>query len=248
MTITPSLVVDIILAIVCIFVIIKYSIKGFLKTILDIARLIVSVVLAIMLRGVVSNLLNSLFMSNTVYNWVHKSISNFVSGSGDKVSFVSIYENNPEFYSNVLSKFGLNYSELEQTMADLSEETVAKASRMISEPLANMFSTLIAVLAIFTVSMILLYFVVKLLNKITKIKGVNFINKLLGVVLGVVLAIIIVWALSFLLEVLIGTLGPIIPNIFNEELSKNSMIINLLKNIGLLDILENFKTQITSSI
>ena len=58
MTLSPSLIVDIVLAIISIFVIVKYSIKGFLKTILDIARLVLSVLLAVMFRGVIADLLN----------------------------------------------------------------------------------------------------------------------------------------------------------------------------------------------
>ena len=248
MTFSPSLVVDIVFAIVAIFVIIKYSIKGFLKTVLDIVRLAVSIVLAITFRGFVADLINSLFMTNAINNWVGKSVTEYLNGVDSKINFVNIYNTNPEFYSKVLTNFGLDFNELEQTMSNLSEETKEVATRMIAEPLANMFSTLIAVIAIFIVSMIVLYFIVKLINQITKIKGINFINKLLGVVFGVVLAIIIIWALSLLLEVLIGTLGAMLPNIFNEDLTNNSMIISLLRDIGLLDILENLKTQITGSI
>ena len=248
MTFSPSLVLDIILAIICIFVIIKYSIKGFLKTILDIVRLGVSIILAIMFRGVLANLLNTLFMNKVVYNWVYGSVSKVVSGAESKINFVSIYENNPEFYSNVLSNFGLDFYELQYSMESLSEETSANISKMISDPLANMFSVIISVLVIFIVSMILLYFVVKLVDKITKIKGINIINKILGVIFGVALAAIIIWAITLLIEILMGTLGPMLPNIFNSELTEKSMIINLLKEIGLLDILNIFKTQITGAV
>ena len=56
MTLSPSLIVDILLGVISVFIIIKYSIKGFLKTVLDIARLGLSVLLAVMFRGVVANL------------------------------------------------------------------------------------------------------------------------------------------------------------------------------------------------
>ncbi len=248
MTMSPSLIVDIVLAIVCLFVIIKYTAKGFLKTVLDIARLGLSVLLAIMFRGVVARLLNDLFMSNTVYNWVYGSVSKYIEGIDGKINFVSIYENNPEFYSKVLSAFGLDFYLLEEQMNNLSAETAANVSRTISDPLANMFSVLLAVLVIFIVSMVILYFVAKGINKITKIKGINIINRILGVALGVILAVIIVWGISIILQVMVNAIGPMVPDVFNESLIENSMIISLLRELGLLNILEGFTSQITGSV
>ena len=248
MSMSPSLIVDIVLAIICIFVVIKYSMKGFLKTILDIVRLALSVLFAVMFRGVLAQLFNNLFMSSSIYNWVHNSISKHVDGVAKGVNFVKIYEDAPEFYSEILSIFGLDFYELKYGMENLAEETVDNVSRTIAEPLANMLSTLIAVLAIFIVSMIVLYFVVKLICKITKIKLVNVFDKILGIALGVVLAGAIVWGLSFVLEIVVDIAGPMYPNIINDNLTNESMIINLLKEAGLLEIFEGVRSQITTSV
>ena len=248
MTMSPSLILDIALAAVCIFVIVKYSIKGFLKTILDIARLVLSVVFAIMFRGLVAKLLNDLFMYNSVYNWVHGSILKYLDGAEEKISFVKIFESYPDFYGKVLTNFGLNYEDLQAQMENINEATADSLSKMISEPLANMFSVLLSVLVIFIISMIVLHFLFKLINKITKIKGINIVNRILCVVLGATLSVIIVWGLSLIIEILVGTLGPMIPNVFNEDLVRNSMVINLLRELGLLNILENLKSQVMGSV
>ncbi len=248
MTMSPSLVVDIILGIVCIFVIVKYSIKGFLKTILDIARLGLSVLLAIMFRGVIADLLNKLFMTNTIRNWVYNSLTSRVEGISETVDFVQIYETSPEFYSKVLAAFDLNFEQFEESIKNLDAENVENVTTMISEPLANMLSTLIAVVAIFTVSMIILYFVVKLINNITKIKLIGVINRILGIAFGILLASIIVWGLSFLLHVAIDAFGPMYPDIINDSLTEDSMIINILKEAGLLDMFDGIKDQITESL
>ena len=248
MTFTPSLVVDIVLGIICIFVIIKYSIKGFLKTVLDLARLGLSVLLAVMFRGVVADLFNKLFMTNTIHNWVYGSLTSKIGGISETVDFVQIYETSPEFYSKVLAAFDLNFEQFEEAIKNLNEETVDSVTTMIADPLANMLSTLIAVVLIFTVAMIILFFVVKLLNKITKIKLIGVINRILGVAFGIVLASVIVWGLSFLLHVAIGTFGPMYPDIINESLVEDSMIINILKEAGLLDMFNGIKDQITESL
>ena len=244
MTFTPSLVVDIVLGIICIFVIIKYSIKGFLKTVLDLARLGLSVLLAVMFRGVVADLINRLFMTNTIHKWVYSSLTSKIGGISETVDFVQIYETSPEFYSKVLAAFDLNFEQFEEAIKNLNEETVDSVTTMM----ANMLSTLIAVVLIFTVAMIILFFVVKLLNKITKIKLIGVINRILGVAFGIVLASVIVWGLSFLLHVAIGAFGPMYPDIINESLVEDSMIINILKEAGLLDMFNGIKDQITESL
>jgi uncharacterized membrane protein required for colicin V production len=248
MTLSPSLVVDIVLGIISIFVIIKYSIKGFLKTVLDIARLGFSVLLAVMFRGVVANLLNDLFMTNAIRNWVYNSLTSKIAGISETVDFVQIYENSPKFYSKVLAAFDLNFEQFEESINNLSQENVDNVTTMIAEPLANMLSTLIAVVVIFIVAMIILHFVVKLINKITKIKLIGVINRILGVAFGALLASAIVWGLSFLLQVAIETIGPMYPDVFNSGLTENSMIINILKEAGLLDMFDGIKSQIADSL
>ena len=248
MTVTPSLVVDIILGIICICVIVKYSIKGFLKTVLDLGRLALSVILAIMFRGVVANLLNELFMSEAIYNWVYNSLISKIGGISEAVDFVRIYEDAPQFYSEILAVFDLDFYEFEEAINNLSGENVEKVSKMISEPLATMLSTLIAVVVIFVVSMIVLFFVVKLVDKITKIKLIGIINKVLGVCVGVLLSSVIVWLLSFVLQLVVETIGPMYPDIINSGLTEDSMIINILKEAGLLEVFDGIKEQITETI
>ena len=248
MTLSPSLIVDIVLAIISILVIVKYSIKGFLKTILDIARLALSVLLAVMFRGVVADLLNKLFMTNAIHNWVYNSLTSKIGGISETVDFVKIYQNAPEFYSKVLASFDLNFEQFEEAINNLSAENVDNVTTMIADPLANMLSTLIAVIVIFAVAMIILYFVVKLLNNITKIKLIGVINRILGVGFGVLLASIIVWGISFLLQIAISTIGPMYPDIINSSLTENSMIINILKEAGLLDMFDGIKNQITGAV
>lgn len=248
MTFSPSLVVDIVLGIICISVIIKYSMEGFLRTVLDLARLAVSILLAVMFRGVVANLLNDLFMTKTIYDWVYGSLTSKIAGISETVDFVRIYNEAPEFYSKVLSLFDLDFEKFSGAVENLSADNVENVTNMIADPLATMLSTLLAVIIIFAVSMLVLYFVVKLLNKLTKIKLLNVINKILGVAFGVLLASVIVWILCILLQILIETIGPMYPEIFNSSLTDDSMIINILKESGLFNIFDGVKNQVIETI
>lgn len=248
MTFSPSLIVDIVLGIICISVIIKYSIEGFFSTILDLARLATSVLLAVMFRGVVAKLFNDLFMTKTIYDWVHGSLMSKIEGFSETVDFVRIYEDAPQFYSKVLALFDLNFDEFSAAISNLNNENVENVAHMIADPLATMLSTLLAVVVIFAISMLVLFFVVKLLNKLTKIKLLNIVNRILGVAFGVLLASVIVWLLSMLLQVLVETIGPMYPEIFDSRLTEESMIINILEEAGLFGVFDGVKSQITQNI
>ena len=238
-----SAILDIVLGIVCVFTIVKYTAKGILKSVLDVARLALSVLFAFMFRKVVAKMINSLFMSKAIYNWVYRSVYSSAIGQEAKIDFIGMFEKNPGFYSKILANFDLNFEQLEKNMENFNEGTAAEVTKLISEPLATMLSTLIAVVVIFIISMIALTIVVKLLNKLASIKGVNLVNKLLGCFLGIVISVIIIWLVSFVMELLVGALGPILPNIFNQELIEKSLIINFVRQVGLLGILDGIKAR-----
>ncbi len=233
-----SLIIDIVLAVVCLIMVVKYTSKGFLKTVLDVARLVLSVVFAYVFRTPIAKMINGMFMEQKMYNWVSGSLTDKVNGISSTVDFVEIYDTAPEFYSQVLSLFGLNMNDLENGMADLTESSVDSLSKTISLPLANMISTVIAVVVVFIVSMIVLHFVVKLLNSITKIKAIGAINKLLGFALGLLLSAAVIWVTGFGLDFAVNAFGPMYPDVLNENLTKNSMIISGLKDMGLLDMFD----------
>lgn len=245
---SPSLIVDIVLGIVCLIMICKYTAKGFLNTVLGIARLFASVVLAYAFRTPIAKMLNGMFMDEKIFNWVHSSIMERIGGGNATVDFIEIYHTAPDFYDKVLTLFGLNAEELDSGILNLNMSNTEELARTISEPLANMISTVIAVIGVFIIAMIVLHFVVKLLNSITKIKLIGFINRLLGFGLGVVLSAFVVWAVGFGLEFAVNAFGPMYPDVFNEGLTENSMIINALKNMGLLDMFEGVVNDLQAGV
>lgn len=243
---SASLILDIVFFVIAIFIILKYTIEGFLKSVLNFARLALSVVLAIVLRNPVAELLNKLFMKNAIVNWVNSSIIKSINGEKPTIDFLGIYKQTPAFYSQVLTRFGLDTALVDEQMNNLSAETAPELADTVGTAIATMISTIIAVLVVFIVAMLVFTLVFKLLNCVTKISGIKIVNRLLGVALGVAIALVAMWGLGVLAKTLVDMLGPMYPSIFNQELIDNSMVLGILEKLGINSLVENVKTQITN--
>ena len=241
---SASLILDIILLLIALIIILKYTFEGFLKSVLNFARLVLSVILAVVLRGPIAQLLNNLFMKNLIVNWVNDSILKSVSGEQTNIDFIRIYNDTPKFYTDILSRFGLDTSYVNDHMNSVSTETAPELAEAVGTAIATMLSTILAVIAVFIVAMLVLTLVFKLLNCVTKISGIKLINRLLGVALGFAIAIFALWLLGILVNTLVAMVGPIYPQVFNQELIDNSMVLGLLENLGVSSLIENVKNQI----
>ena len=242
---SASLILDIALLVIAVAIILKYAFQGFLKSVLNFVRLVLSIILAFALRSPVAELFNNLFMKGAITNWVKTSILQANAGENPAVNFLKIYSDNPFFYNGILTHFGLDTTKLDKQMSGLDAEQSADAlAETIGTPIATMLSTILAVLAIFIVSMLVLTIVIKLLNCLTKISGIKLINRLLGVALGGAIAILAVWGLSILIKTLVDMLGPMYPDVFNQDLINNSMVLGLLDKLGIASLIENVKQQI----
>lgn len=222
---TVSLVIDIILVLIACILIIRYARKGFLKTVLDLLKTVIAIFLAYALRNHVAKLIDSMFMNKVIVGWVNKSLTAVAEGGDSFVDFSSIYEDAPLFYTNVLSKFGMDIEGIEEQFKNLTSDNIEALSENVGSALSNMISVAIAVIAIFAVSIIVLTVVVHFLNLLTKFKGVDVLNKLLGIVFGAILSAAIMWGISFLVSKGIEWFGPMYPDILNEDIINNSVIL-----------------------
>ncbi len=243
---SASLILDIVLLLIALIIILKYTIEGFLKSVLNFARLVLSVILAVVLRNPIAELLNNLFMKNAIVNWVSASVLKNLAGENPTIDFVQIYKETPIFYTEVLSRFGLDTALVDSQMNSLSVETAPELAETVGTAIATMLSTVLAIILVFIVAMIVLTLVFKLLNCVTKISGIKLINRLLGVALGFAIAIAAIWGLGILIKTLVDMVGPMYPEILNQELIDNSMVLGLLDKLGVNSLVENVKNQITT--
>lgn len=233
-----NVILDIILGVVGLIILIKFTVKGFFKSVFDTLKLVLSVALAFLLRFPISRLLDSWFFNAKMTSWVKDSLLSTIAGESKAVDFAKIYSEMPSFFDGILSKFGLKEGIGEQlnNLSALTEEKIDELAVQIGSSLSSMISTVVAVIVMFILSLILLSILSILINKLlTQFEGVRITNYALGFVLGLVIALATLWALCLGVEVLVQFVGPIAPDLFNQEVIDSSMIMGFFKNINLIE-------------
>ena len=223
-------IIDIVLGIVALLIIIKFTVKGFLRSVLDTLKVFVAAFLAYLIRMPVANLINSLFMQEKIVGWVRTSLQDTIAGVDSFVNFQEVYENVPEFFSVVLSAFGLGDVSGLGTLEQATSEQVEELAVNIGSSISLLLSTTIAVIVLFIVALIVLSIVIKLLDGLMNFTAVKTINRILGFVMGVALSGGVIWLVSYGLGFLIDMTGSFGGNLTHEMVNE-SMLINLIRNI-----------------
>lgn len=240
-----SLILDIALIAIAAFIIFKYTIAGFLKSVLDFVKVIASVLLAILFRLPIAHLLCGLFMDSAIKGWIYSTLSKTIAGSNPAVNFIRLNSDTPQFFENILTKFGFDNELFSKEIEKLSEDNIDVLTEELGGAISLMLSSIVAVIVIFIVSIIVLSIVVKLLNNLTKISGIKALNKLLGLGLGVTIAIAAIWALGTGAQALVNMLSPLFPNVIDQSIIDDSMVLGFLEKVGINVLIKDLTTKIT---
>ena len=243
-----GLIIDITLVVLAIFIIIRFTIKGFFSSVLDVCKLFLSAIIAYLVRIPIAKLFSSLFMEKAMKSLVKGSIEAYLDSDLAKISIdiTTLYEQlnkTPEFFEKFLTRFGLDY---ERFFADLNDLTQNKNTEVI-EPIVDnlgpavalLLSTVLALIVAFVVLYIVFIIVAKLLENLTKFDGVKTANRILGLVIGLVLSVLVMWLVSMGVIALVEFVSPVAPNIISPELAEGSMIIDIFKNLNIIDLIKS---------
>ena len=234
-----SLIIDLALCLISIVLIIRYTCKGAVRSILSYVKVFLAIGLAFVLRNPVATLLNKMFMTDSVTDWVHNSLVASASGTETNgLNIVELYQNTPSFFTNILSKFGIDLTDFDAAIEALpyaSEEQIAELSANIGGSIALMLSTILAVVIVFVLAIIVLTVIINLIDKAVKLPGLNFVNRVLGAVIGVLISITVIWAVSGIATLVVNYVGPIAPETINQDIIDNSVILKMFKDSRLTE-------------
>ena len=239
---SASLVLDIIFCVLSLVLIIRYACKGAVKSIFSFFKTILAVVIAIALRNPVAKFLDQLFMKEAAVSWVHKSLVATATGTEtDGINFVKLYQDTPSFFTNILSKFGIDLNGLDTALKNIqyaSESDIASLADNIGSSISMLLSMLLAIVGLFVVSLIVLTITVNLLDKMSHLPGLNFVNRFLGAAIGAVIALTTIILASSIINIVVEYVGPIAPEILNDKLVSDSIVLRALKDSGIVDLIE----------
>ncbi len=229
-----GLVIDGALLLLAVIFMIRHARLGFVKSVLDSVKAFVAIGIAYIFRAPVARLVDSMFMGGVANNWVYSSLMASKNGADPAFDLVSLYNEFPLAY-NLLEKFGLDTTNLGEQLASietLPDEGVTALTENIGGALSSLISTIIAFVALFVVAIIILTVVISLLNVITRLPVIKFLNRVLGAAIGLVWALFSAWSIGMAITLISG----FIPDVVSPDILTESIILSFLSNVDLLNV------------
>lgn len=231
-----GIVIDIILLIMTAVFVVRHARLGFVKSVLNSLKALFAIGLAFLLRVPVAKLFDSLFMNKAVTQWVYESLLASANGTDPAFDLVTLYETCPMAYNGLLSTFGLDVEALEGQITNvegIGDEVLVALSENIGSSISYMCSLAIALLVLFIISIIALTIVIAVLDVVTRLPVLNFLNRVLGAVIGVVWALLFAWGLGTVLTVV----STFVPDVIGQNAITDSVVLGLLADINALNII-----------
>ena len=241
----PGTILDIVLLAVSALIIIKFTVEGFFSSVLDFCKGFLAIVISYLSRIALANLFVKLFMKRAMGALVWKSLEAYQNESSELLGFglKELKENNNELFQKFLTKFGLDYdrftADFDSFFNEGNQEAMGTLADNVGGALAMMLSTVLALFVGTIIAYIVLSIVVHFLKKLTKFEEIKKANRWLGFAFGIIVALLVLWGSTLVLQLLVQFVGPVLPNVFNEELTSSSMVYGVFKHIIPLEYIKN---------
>ena len=239
-----SSIIDIALVVLTVILVIRYTVKGAIRSIFSFIKTALAIGIAYLVRNPVAELLDKMFMNNWVYGWVYDSLYASAHGTEVKgIDFVALYEDTPTFFTNILTKFGIDLSGLDTAISMLpsaTDEQIAELAANIGSSISLLLSLILGMVIIFILAMIILTIIVNLLDKVSRLPVFNFVNRILGAVIGLLIAFLIINVVNVIVTMLVTYVGPMAPDTFSEDIINQSYILSMLKDTDLVELIKSY--------
>ena len=197
---TVSLILDALILLIAGLTVFFAVKNGFVKTVQSVAVFVLSIVVTLLLRQPVVSLLQRTSIPQSMENSVVSVISGLLdteadSGENkDEPKASDSGEEEPSFLQKAFSALGIDAGQYRDLLAEKAEGTAEGLRQKLCETVVpkavSVFLQVIAVVALFIVSNILLRLVFLLLRKIIDSIGLlRSANRVLGLILGILLAV-----------------------------------------------------------
>lgn len=184
---------DICLLIIFVFTVFLYTNRGFFKTLMGFGKTIISAVISFTFGKTVGAILADGFFNERITDFVYNGMLKVYGTDNSFFDLSQLIEILPESFVDLTELCGVNI--LEITTA-YSNETAATAEKLrevacdIAYPISETISNMCAYFIVFVVSYLLLILVSFILNAITELPGIRFVNRILGFLLGCVCGVV----------------------------------------------------------
>lgn len=197
-----SLIIDIVIVCVIAIGIISGTVRGFIKTVFGLFRGLIAGIAAYFLTPAVTGFVKGTsFYSSLVdktNDTLYETLKNFLESDPDKILARS------EEINALLERFGSSTdfvkSEYERLVSEKIQDAALYLTQHTVSPACSALLTVLSFVVLFFAALILLHFVMKLFDGISKLPVINGLNKLLGAISGGILGCTVVFLIITVFE------------------------------------------------
>ena len=223
-----SLIIDVIIALVCLIIIIRNAARGFIRSFMAFARTILAIFLAYIFNAPLAGLLNDRFFQGMATGWVNNAFLSTYDGES-AYRLYDLFDGIPSWFANLLLRSGVDEATIQRYFYSGESapiEVVEELSVSLGALLSSFITTVIAVVVIFVVVEILLAIIGAILNRAGKVPIIRFVNIILGAIIGAIFSAVIVLLIATALIWIINKGSSYNANIFATRLITDSMFLD----------------------
>ena len=231
---------DIIIIAIIVFTVYRSASRGFVKSVMSILSLVVAFVAAYIFTDALAEIYNESFIFDAFAGKVSDLLTPVIQKTGEIFDLETLFSDVPEVFSDLLQRFGVEMSSLKETFGTYSSagaQTVTDMSETIAAPVAFAFSKALAFASVFIGALIAMALVTFLVDLVFKLPGLKKANKFFGFLLGALLGLLYAYLFSEVAVVLIKAGIAYYPNLFNQSIIDNSILLKFFSEFSLFSII-----------
>lgn len=211
---------DLLFLVVGIGLILVCAKRGLIKSAIHFCKTLLAFVFAYLFGSKLGQFISDKWISAPVHDWVYGKLEGMHRQTADGLSVERIAESFPDFVMSDEVKASL------QSANGSGEQLLNDMTDTIATPAATVISNIIGYLAVFLISLVLLWVAAALLTKLIEhIAFLNTLNTVLGGVLGLLIALVLLFVAASVLRFLFG----------DSPLYTDSVIVKLFGESKLLE-------------
>lgn len=223
---TASLIIDIVIALVCVIIIIKNAARGFIKSFMVFARTVLAILTAYIFNAPIARLFDDKIFNSLAQGWTIKAFESTVNEEG-LYQVSRVFDGIPNWASNYAIGKTLDEETLNKFFIDCSPATydeMTSISTAFGNTLSWLISAVVSFIVLFIVAEIVVAIVGALLNKLGKVPMLKVLNIILGACIGIVISAVTAWLIALAVKWVIYFGNSYYPDIFSNEILENSII------------------------
>ena len=234
-----NLAIDISLVVITLATILIYTFKGFIKSILGSFKYILSFAFAYLMAPQLGAWISDKFLFSLIYSSVYNWLSGIVTQTESQININDVINQVPDIVITFFEGIGVSADSIitQQGGSALTHENLSAVSNSVATPVSSFFSTAIAFVCIFVLSIILLAILIFFLDKLFQSPGLKQLNRTLGFFFGLICAFINLIVICSVLTLILNVIGMNNPELSPESIKETTVIYKFISNINIFSCL-----------